>query len=63
MFGAFETIFAVLDNYLFNKKGKLFHTNFIFRVEHRDGSSRGLKGWGSISMTTLKVVSWDQQQN
>jgi hypothetical protein len=29
------------NNYLFNnnKKGKLFHTKFIFRVDHRDGSS------------------------
>jgi hypothetical protein len=45
------------NNYLFNnKKGKLFHTNFIFRVGHTDGSSgvhHGWRGWGARVMRHL----------
>jgi hypothetical protein len=34
------------QNFMFNKKKvNLFHTNFIFRVDHRDGSSRVHQGW------------------
>jgi E3 ubiquitin-protein ligase HECTD1 len=53
------------NNYLFDKKkGKLFHTNFIFRVDHRarDGSSRvhhGWKGWGARVMRHL----YDSREN
>jgi hypothetical protein len=43
--GSFSS--SVENDYLFNKKKEnLFHTNFIFRVDHRDGSSRvRVEGW------------------
>jgi hypothetical protein len=44
------------------KKGKLLHTNFIFRVDHRDGSSQvchGWKGWGAGVMRHL----FDSREN
>jgi hypothetical protein len=44
------------------KKGKLFHTNVIFRVDHRDGSSRvRVEGWElyfySLFFCVKKAVS------
>jgi hypothetical protein len=51
------------NNYLFNiKKGKLFYTNFIFRVDHSDGSSQVLHGWRGWGAQVMRHP-YDSREN